>query len=49
LRKFEQALLKFTGLVTVSIYLLELLLIVNLVLESPLHDVLADFLDAIDE
>jgi hypothetical protein len=49
LRKFEQALLEFAGLVTVPVDLLELLLVVDLVLESSLHDVLADFLDAVDE
>jgi hypothetical protein len=49
LSQFQKRLLKFACLFGILLDLLELLLVVDLVLESALHDILADFLDTVDE
>jgi len=45
----EQAFFELFGLLTRLVKLLELLAIVDLVLKTPLHDLLPDFLNTVDE
>lgn len=49
LRQPEKTLLKLFGFFRALLHLLELLPVVDLVLKTPLHDLLAYLLDAIDE
>ena len=49
LSKFEQTLFELLGLFSVLVYLLELLLAEDLVLQPTLHDIFSDFLDALYE
>ena len=47
--QFKQAFLEFFGFLRVSVQLLELLAVSDLVFQSSLHDIFADFLNAINE
>lgn len=49
LSKFEQTLFELLGLFSVLVYLLELLLAEDLVLQPTLHDIFSDFLDTLYE
>ena len=49
LSKFEQTLFELLGLLCVLVYLLELLLAEDLVLQPTLHDIFSDFLDTLYE